>query len=244
MSFGPGVKQIVAIRRKPNLTRKEYLDYHFRIHGAITDGTENKDDKPHKYIQTHVFDSVFGPRQGGPVNANQPWHGRDDTTEIYFRDWEHVLRCFTSDHVKDKVGPDGANFADYEANIVLMAREKDVHVPTRLASRRENTGVDEADATVALYFISFDLSSYFGGQGMPRYCLVYKVFLKDRASVPIFRRSQHVFEASAKEHVDLHTCFVLFAQEVLVMDMSKDIRFALDRQPDFPDLPGPTHLKS
>lgn len=46
MSSEPQVKQIVAIRRKPNLTRKEYLDYRFRVHGAITDGSENKDQKP------------------------------------------------------------------------------------------------------------------------------------------------------------------------------------------------------
>lgn len=218
-----------------------------------------------------MFDSVFGPRAGGPVNANQHWHGRDDTTELYFRDWEHVLRCFTSDHVREKVGPDGAFFSDYETNIVLMAHEKDVPVPTRLASQRgarNTTGVDDADATVALYFISgaqhetngeqleatltpllidaleqhchddvwrlmanvgvksdkFELASYFGGQDMPPYCLVYKIFLKDRASVPVFRRSQHRFEDSAKENMDLHTSFVLFAEEALIMDMSRDIR--------------------
>lgn len=46
MSLAPLVKQICAIRRKPGLTCKEYLDHRFHIHGAITDGFEEKDEKP------------------------------------------------------------------------------------------------------------------------------------------------------------------------------------------------------
>lgn len=219
-----------------------------------------------------MFDSVFGARQGGPINANQHWHGRDDVTELFFRDWDHVLRCFSSSYVQQKVGPDGALFADYETNIVLMAHEKLVEISTALASQRINLGLEERNAIVALYFISspkheiegqqleatltpllidaleqhchedvwrvvanigaksdkFDLSSYFGGSAMPQYCLVYKISLRDRASVPIFRRSQHSFEATAKAHFDLHTSFVLFGEDALIMDMSKDIRVCCD----------------
>lgn len=168
---------------------------------------------------------------------------------------------------KEKVGPDGARFADYETNILLIAHEKDMDVSTRLSSRRVEFGLDnlEGSETVALYFISsgrhetegqqleatltplligaleqhchdgvprlianigteserFDLASYFGGGNMPRYCLVYKIFLKGRASVLIFR-SQHNFEATAQEHVDIHTCFVLFGVEALIMDVGED----------------------
>lgn len=46
MSSVPLIKQICAIRRKPGLTRKEYLDYRYRIHGSIVDGPENKEEKP------------------------------------------------------------------------------------------------------------------------------------------------------------------------------------------------------
>ncbi|KAJ9618348.1 hypothetical protein H2204_013079 [Knufia peltigerae] len=238
---------------------------------------------------TQVFDSVFGARQGGPFNANQHWVGRDDVTELFFRNGEHVLRCFTSDHVKEKVGPDGAQFADFETNVVLMAHEKVVDViDTRLATRRLEPGLFKpgGSATVALYFISsadhgtegkrlearltpllvdalqrhcqdevwrleanigtaskeFDLASYFGGGGMPPFCLVYKAFLKGRASVPFFRKSQRTFEATAHENFDVHSSFVLFGEEALIMDMDGEIRFAPDRQPCFPDLPGPTHL--
>jgi hypothetical protein len=40
------IKQIATGRRKPNMTRKEFFDYRFRIHGSISDATEDKDQKP------------------------------------------------------------------------------------------------------------------------------------------------------------------------------------------------------
>ncbi|KAL3480494.1 hypothetical protein BJX99DRAFT_254485 [Aspergillus californicus] len=154
MSSKPLIKQIAAGRRKPNLTRKEYFDHRFQIHGGISDAPDDNDLKPHKYIQTQAFDSAFGQRQGGPMNANQHWSGRDDTTELFFRDWEHVLSCFSSDYVKDTIAPDGVFFADLETSIVLMAWEKPVEVPTRLAAERANVPLDKGDAVVAMYFLS------------------------------------------------------------------------------------------
>jgi DNA-binding transcriptional regulator YiaG len=32
----PHIKQIVAIRRKPGLTRQEFFDYHFQVHGKLS----------------------------------------------------------------------------------------------------------------------------------------------------------------------------------------------------------------
>lgn len=32
----PHIKQIVAIRRKPSLTRQEFFDYHFQVHGKLS----------------------------------------------------------------------------------------------------------------------------------------------------------------------------------------------------------------
>lgn len=40
------IKQIAAGRRRPNLTRKEYFDHRFRIHGEISDAIEDKNQKP------------------------------------------------------------------------------------------------------------------------------------------------------------------------------------------------------
>ncbi|WAO86360.1 Hypothetical protein NCS54_00363200 [Fusarium falciforme] len=287
------IKQIAAGRRKPNMTRKEYFDHRFRIHGSLSDGTENKDDKPHKYIQTQVFDSAFGSRPDGPLNANQHWVGRDDTTELFFRDWDHVTSCFSSEFVKTTIGPDGPLFADFETSVVLMAYEKAIPVQTTAAEERAKAGnadLDVGNATVAMYFIStpddvrdgskreqavtplllksletycqadiggvvcnvgavsdkFDLNAYFGGADMPQYALVYKLFLTGAESVTTLRRAQREFEGAVTQHglIDLHKSFILFSREALIMDMGKGIRFSLDRQVSFKDLPGPSHLDS
>ncbi|KAF5246004.1 hypothetical protein FANTH_7094 [Fusarium anthophilum] len=139
------------------MTRKEYFDPRFRIHGIISDVIEDKDQKPYKYIQTQVFDSAFGSRHGGPLNANHNWVGRDDTTELFFRDWDHVQKCFPSDYVKTTIAPDGPFFADFERSIVLMAYKKTIPLQTAAATKRAEGSsgtMDSGNATVAMYFIS------------------------------------------------------------------------------------------
>lgn len=218
-----------------------------------------------KYIQTQVFDAAFGSRADGPLNANQTWCGRDDTTELYFRDWDHVKSCFSSNFVKEVIAPDGPFFADFETSIVLMASERSVPLATQLASR----GLDTTDnPTVAMYFIStpdderngkllesevtpllvesiqrycqedaidlivnvgetseqFDLNAYFGGSGTPQYALVYKIHLKGPESVPQLRKSQKEFESLVGGLIDLHTSFILFSKEAVVLDVEKNIR--------------------
>jgi hypothetical protein len=37
----PLVKQIAAGRRKPDMSRKEYFDHRFRVHGTISDSPED-----------------------------------------------------------------------------------------------------------------------------------------------------------------------------------------------------------
>lgn len=101
-----------------------------------------------KYIQTPIFDAAFGARAGG-LNLNHAWVGRDDVTELIFRDWAHLQQVFNSSWVKTKVGPDGVFFADFEAAITLLATEETVH----LLQRTEPTAED-GSATVATYFLS------------------------------------------------------------------------------------------
>jgi hypothetical protein len=45
-SAKPSIKQIAAGRRKPDMTRKEYFDYRFRVHGTISDFVDDLDRKP------------------------------------------------------------------------------------------------------------------------------------------------------------------------------------------------------
>ncbi|CAO2649234.1 Nn.00g066190.m01.CDS01 [Neocucurbitaria sp. VM-36] len=134
------------------MTRKEFLDYHFRVHGSKSDEPRNPDEKPHKYIQTHFFDAAFGERPdsvGG--TGNHPWVGRDDMTELYFRDWDHLKTCFSSEHVRNTVGPDGLNFNDLETAIPLLAVEKRLHFNTSISS---SSAPKEGSGTVAVLFLA------------------------------------------------------------------------------------------
>jgi EthD domain len=97
---------------------------------------------------------VFGLRADGPFNVNQHWCGRDDTTELFFRDWDHIQSVFKSEYVKTKVGPDEPLFVDFETSMVLTAHEKPLSLKTRLQAEKSSASLENGDATVAMFFIS------------------------------------------------------------------------------------------
>ncbi|KAL6705916.1 hypothetical protein ACN47E_006195 [Coniothyrium glycines] len=147
----PLLKQMAALRRKPNLTRKEFFDYHFQVHGSISDVPQNEDEKPHKYIQTHFFDAAFGAREDGIAGTgNHSWVGRDDMTELYFRDWDHLKACFSSKYVRETIGPDGVNFGDLETSIPLFVTERVLE----LSHTTSLAPVKEGERTVAVLFVA------------------------------------------------------------------------------------------
>lgn len=88
------------------------------------------------------------------MNANQSWFGRDDVTELYFRDWNHLGSCFGSSLVRTKVGPDGLNFSDFETAIPLIVREKPLSLETELTSEMADKLPSEGERTVAMLFLS------------------------------------------------------------------------------------------
>ena len=86
--------------------------------------------------------------------GNHAWAGRDDMTELYFRDWDHLKACSGSEYVRKTVGPDGPNFNDLEAAIPLLAVEKPLHFGGRPSSF---SGPEEGSRTVAVLFIAVKL---------------------------------------------------------------------------------------
>lgn len=152
------IKIVCILRRKPNMTRKEFLDYHFQKHGEISDSPESLDDKPHKYRQYHIFDSAFGERPVSETshvpNRNHVWVGRDDATELYFRDMVHLQSVFLSEHVRTTVGPDGLNFSDLETAISWLGRETPIPINSRVPAVDTTKSDLDSNTVVALYFIS------------------------------------------------------------------------------------------
>jgi hypothetical protein len=98
-------------------------------------------------MQTHIFDSAFGNSSEGP-NANHPWVGRDDVTELYFRDVAHLGSTFSSAYVHDKIMGDGPKFAEAGPPTTVMAREKRVPFNANFSPE-----VPEGQRTVAILFL-------------------------------------------------------------------------------------------
>lgn len=72
------------------------------------------------YYQTHFSDGAY-PEADTGKNSNYPWAFVDDMTELYFSSPDHMRNVFTSDHVKEVVGPDGEAFSDFGAANAMLS---------------------------------------------------------------------------------------------------------------------------
>ncbi|MBU0860331.1 MAG: EthD domain-containing protein, partial [Alphaproteobacteria bacterium] len=111
------IKVLGAVTRRPGMTHAEYLAYIQYVHGKITT------DNPltiSRYMQSHVFDGAFGSHAEAthcmPV-------ARDSVTELCFDNAEAMIKTFSSDYVKQTVGPDAKNFSDEANSLSVMVTE-------------------------------------------------------------------------------------------------------------------------
>jgi len=111
------IKMMAAICRKPGMTHAEYLAYVQHVHGPLA--TQHPAGL-RRYVQNHVFDAAFG-------SEAQAAHGmtvaRDSVTELWWDTPEDMGENFAHTHVRTKVGPDAANFADTSSTLSLVAVE-------------------------------------------------------------------------------------------------------------------------
>ncbi|WP_022980612.1 EthD domain-containing protein [Ideonella sp. B508-1] len=117
------IKMMAAICRKPGMTHAEYLAYVQHVHGAISN------EQPltlRRYVQNHVFDAAFGSSREA-VHAMTM--ARDSVTELYWDSPADMGVNFAHEHVRTKVGPDAANFADASRTLSLVAVEAEQPVP-------------------------------------------------------------------------------------------------------------------
>lgn len=111
------IKMMAAVCRRPGMTHAEYCAYVQHVHGAISN------ENPvalRRYVQNHVFDAAFG-------SASETAHAmpvaRDSVTELYWDNPDDMAATFAHEHVRTKVGPDAANFADASLSLSLVAGE-------------------------------------------------------------------------------------------------------------------------
>ncbi|KAL4993521.1 hypothetical protein BDV10DRAFT_198272 [Aspergillus recurvatus] len=149
----PMIKQLVAVRRKAGMTREEFLNYHYQVHGSLSTGP-SPSETPLKYFQTHFVDTAYHADTSQKVpNAHPAWAFSDDITELYFHSMDHMSQVFTSEWVTQKVGPDGANFSDFSAVLPMLVQEETVQLSDSCASTPP-TGKYEEHAFVAMYFVA------------------------------------------------------------------------------------------
>lgn len=117
------IKMMAAICRKPGMTHAEYVAYVQHVHGAIAN--ENPVTLS-RYVQNHVFDSAFGSR----AEANHTMAiARDSVTELSWDSPQDMQATFAHEHVRTKVGPDGANFGDVSRTLSVVVTEVEQAVP-------------------------------------------------------------------------------------------------------------------
>ncbi|KAL0930688.1 uncharacterized protein CTRU02_214763 [Colletotrichum truncatum] len=250
------LKMVAIIRRRSGMTRREFFNYHFQVHGSLSTGP-SKDLAPKIYYQTHFFDSAYSNE-----SAAQPtFSGHDDTTELYFNDISHVGAVFSSDHVKSVVGPDGRNFNDMAGAIALLSQEqtiygKDAASNTGLVAKYHLQGADSPEDGSALAAelqddilaafaptartITWDVRKpdnlgilqYFGSQDGPKLSLILSVYLKDEErSIEAFREAQEAFERKVGQKISKNVSFVCFGKRALIFDHVRGLDFDPSRQP-------------
>jgi hypothetical protein len=117
------IKMIAAAGRRPGMTHGEYLAYVRDVHGGLV---REQPVTLRRYVQNHIFDSAFGT---AAEQTHRQIPNRDSVTELYWDSFALMGETFAHPHTLQKVGPDGANFADSRVSLSVIATEEEVAVP-------------------------------------------------------------------------------------------------------------------
>jgi hypothetical protein len=117
------IKMMMAIRRRPDLTRAECLHHAEHVHGMLA---REYSVTLRRYVQNHVFDGAACARDVDPRTHPAD---RDFISELWFDDAESMARNFGDPRVREKIGGDGRNFALEKATLAAVYREEELAVP-------------------------------------------------------------------------------------------------------------------
>ena len=235
------IKVIATTRRKPGMTRSEYFDYIEHTHGAMA---RAQPLTIKRYVQNHVFDSVYGQASDPTYQVVMP---RDSVTELLFDDMAALGQCFGHPYVKEKVGPDGRNFADLSTSLSVITREHVLTPPPgeggfikAMHFIRKEAGVkqqefealcSEAHERAArtqqqpvaglvrdiLLPEGAEILKYFGGDGTPPYETVVSLYFRDQADAIARCRAYQHEFEDQADFMDRSKSFLLLAREVRII---------------------------
>ncbi len=128
------IKLMAASRRRPGLTRAEYQRYLEFYHGTIA---RRERLKIESYIQNHVVDGAFGTLDD---ETHAQVADRDAVVELSFATFRDMLETLEP-ATPSAASQDGKFFADERSNIIVMAEEEEMPVPTPLPAFNPGLGL-------------------------------------------------------------------------------------------------------
>lgn len=134
------------------------------------------------------------------------------------------LQSLLSHELPDESSPTTAVLFIATADNAKEGKGLELLLSPLLIKAIEQDGQDDVYGVIANVGVvseHFDLEAYFGGGSMPNYALVYKIFLKDSASVTALRKVQRAFARAGEKSMDKHNSFIVFGKQVLVMDVAE-----------------------
>jgi len=128
------IKLMAASRRRPGLTRAEYFRYLEYYHGTIA---RQERLKIRSYVQNHVIDGAFGVLED---EYHQQVADRDAVVEIQFDTFPDMIATLEP-ATPSAASQDGKFFAEERNNIIVMAEEEEVPVPSPLPAFNPGLGI-------------------------------------------------------------------------------------------------------
>lgn len=243
------IKMLAAVRRKPGMTRAEFLKYIEHQHGNIA---RVKPLSVKRYVQNHVIDCAFG--VDSDVTYTKNFH-RDSITELFFDDMSGLIHTFSDPYTQQTVGPDAKNFADLSNQAAQLMDEVETVHPSAAPLKYKVMIFLKKNPTVHLdaFFTAWDLAhdaiisrhpdfqsvlhwhvrsrylpegdrvtAYFGPD-ITVYEGACSMWFKNESDLSSFRQYQHsLFQQLSNEEIIVSSeSFFVYVKEVVIMDLSQ-----------------------
>ncbi len=111
------IKFTILLKKREDLTREQYVDYHKNHHAALFASLPEVQQYVRKYVQGYALDVTL---PGLPPPAY------DGTTELWFDDVGDIAKVFTSPRYMEIIRPDEEKFLDLHGCGFLVCTENEV----------------------------------------------------------------------------------------------------------------------
>ena len=111
------IKFTILLRKRPELTREEFVEYHKNNHAPLFKSLPEVQQYVRKYVQCHT-QSVDLPGMPPP--------DYDGITELWFDDTEAIAKLFTAPAYMEIIRPDEEKFIDLHGCSFLVSTENQV----------------------------------------------------------------------------------------------------------------------